>query len=139
MALFGRAGRTHNPAIWIRRLIAEGSQIITRRGGDENDRGKNLPPMHPGRVLELEFLKPLGLTPYKLAKEIGVPAPRVYDIVRGKRGISADTALRLARFFGTSAWLWMNLQTHYDLEIEEDRVGDSLEKEIQPFAYTPPE
>ena len=97
------------------------------------------PPMHPGRVLELEFLEPLGLTPYKLAKEIGVPAPRVYDIVRGKRGISADTALRLARFFGTSARFWMNLQTHYDLEIEEDRVGDSLEKEIQPFAYTPPE
>lgn len=97
------------------------------------------PPMHPGRVLKLEFLEPLGLTPYKLAKEIGVPAPRVYDIVRGKRGISADTALRLARFFGTSARFWMNLQTHYDLEIEEDRVGDSLEKEIQPFAYTPPE
>jgi addiction module HigA family antidote len=97
------------------------------------------PPMHPGRVLELEFLEPLGLTPYKLAKEIGVPAPRVYDLVRGKRGISADTALGLARFFGTSARFWMNLQTHYDLEIEEDRVGDSLEKEIQPFAYTPPE
>ena len=94
------------------------------------------PPMHPGRVLELEFLEPLGLTPYKLAKEIGVPAPRVYDVVRGKRGISADTALRLARFFGTSARFWMNLQTHYDLEVEEERVGDSLEKEIRPFAYT---
>lgn len=97
------------------------------------------PPMHPGRVLELEFLEPLGLTPYKLAKEIGVPAPRVYDIVRGKRGVSADTALRMARFFGTSARFWMNLQTHYDLEVEEDRVGDSLKKEIQPFAYARPD
>lgn len=93
------------------------------------------PPMHPGRFLELEFLEPLGITSYRLAKDIGVPAPRMYDLVAGKRGISADTALRLARYFGTSARYWMNLQTYYELEVETDRVGDSLEK-IQPFAYT---
>ena len=92
------------------------------------------PPMHPGRVLELEFLEPLEMTPYKLAKGIGVDAPRVYDIVRGKRAITADTALRLARFFGTSPEFWLNLQGHYDLEVEEDRIGESIEREVQPLA-----
>jgi addiction module HigA family antidote len=91
------------------------------------------PPMHPGRVLELEFLEPLEMTPYRLARSIGAPPPRVYDIVRGKRGISADTALRLARFFGTSPQFWMNLQAHYDLEVEEERVGETVEKEVQPL------
>jgi addiction module HigA family antidote len=103
------------------------------------DEERIYPPMHPGRFLELEFLEPLGVTPYRLAKDIGVPAPRMYDLVAGKRGISADTALRLARYFGTDARYWMNLQTYYELEVEEDRVGDSLEKEIQPFAYTRPD
>jgi antitoxin HigA-1 len=92
------------------------------------------PPMHPGRVLELEFLKPLQITPYKLAKDIGVDAPRVYDIVRGQRSISADTALRFARYFGTSAEFWLNLQSHYDLEVEQDRAGESISK-IQPLAH----
>src|SRR3954466_10911018 len=94
------------------------------------------PPMHPGRVLELEFLEPLGLTAYKLAKDIKVPAPRVYDVVRGKRSISADTALRLARYFETSPQFWMNLQTHYDLEIEEERVGDAIERSVYPLDTT---
>jgi antitoxin HigA-1 len=92
------------------------------------------PPMHPGRVLELEFLKPLQITPYRLAKDISVDAPRVYDIVRGQRSISADTALRFARYFGTSAEFWLNLQSHYDLEIEQDRAGESISK-IQPLAH----
>ena len=91
------------------------------------------PPMHPGRVLELEFMKPLGMTAYRLAKAIGVDPPRVYDIVHGKRSISADTALRLARYFGTSPEFWLNLQVHYDLEVEEDRVGENIEKEVHPL------
>ena len=92
------------------------------------------PPMHPGRVLELEFMEPLGMSRYQLAKAIGVDPPRVYDIVRGKRAISAGTALRLARYFGTSAEFWLNLQAHYDLEVEEDRFGERIEKEVQPLA-----
>jgi antitoxin HigA-1 len=95
---------------------------------------RNYPPMHPGRVLELEFLEPLGLTAYGLAKGIGVPPPRTYDLVRGKRGISASTALRLARYFGTSPEFWMNLQAHYDLEVEEERARDIIEKEVRPLA-----
>ncbi len=91
------------------------------------------PPMRPGRVLELEFLEPLDMTSYKLAKAIGVDPPRVYGIVRGKRSITADTALRLARYFGTSAEFWLNLQAHYDLEVEEDRSGKSIEREVQPL------
>ncbi len=85
------------------------------------------PPMHPGRFLELEFLEPLGITPYALAKAIGVDPPRVYKIVAGERGVTADTALRLARYFGTSAQYWLSLQTHYDLEIAEDEVGTEVE------------
>lgn len=91
------------------------------------------PPMHPGRVLELEFMEPLGMTRYGLAKAIGVDAPRVYEIVRGKRAITADTALRLARYFGTSPEFWLNLQSHYDLEVEEDRIGESIEREVTPL------
>jgi antitoxin HigA-1 len=94
------------------------------------------PPMHPGRVLELEFLGPLGMTAYALAKAIGVDPPRAYDIVRGKRAISADTALRLARYFGTSPEFWLNLQAHYDLEVEEERSGESIEETVRPLAYT---
>ena len=92
------------------------------------------PPMHPGRVLELEFLEPLKISAYKMAKDIEVDPPRVYSLVRGKRAISADTALRLGRYFGTSAEFWLNLQSHYDLEVEEDRSGESISK-IQPLAH----
>lgn len=94
------------------------------------------PPMTPGRFLELEFLEPLGITSYALAKAIGVDPPRMYKIVAGERAITADTALRLARYFGTSPQYWLNLQTHYALEVEEDRIGESVEKEVQPLAYT---
>jgi antitoxin HigA-1 len=84
-------------------------------------------PVHPGEILQEEFLTPLAVSQYRLAKEIGVPARRINEIVHGQRRISADTALRLARFFGTSERFWINLQARYDLEVEKDRLGDTLE------------
>ena len=84
--------------------------------------------------MELEFLEPLKMTPYALAKAIGVDPPRIYKIVSGEREITADTALRLARFFGTSAQYWLNLQNHYDLERAEERDGEKIEKEVKPLA-----
>ncbi len=91
-----------------------------------------IPPIHPGEVLLEEFLKPLGISQYRLAKDISVPPRRINEIVHGKRAITADTALRLSHYFGTSERFWMNLQTRYDLEIEKDRLGDRLTKEIHP-------
>ena len=90
-------------------------------------------PVHPGEILLEEFLTPLAVSQYQLAKEIGVPARRINEIVHGQRRVTADTALRLARFFGTSERFWINLQTRYDLEVEKDRVGDTLE-EIRPLS-----
>jgi len=84
-------------------------------------------PVHPGEILQEEFLTPLAVSRYRLAKEIGVPARRINEIVHGQRRISADTALRLARFFGTSERFWINLQARYDLEVEKDRLGAALE------------
>ena len=84
-------------------------------------------PVHPGEILLEEFLTPLAVSQYQLAKEIGVPARRINEIVHGQRRISADTALRLARFFGTSERFWINLQARYDPEVEKDRLGDALE------------
>lgn len=77
---------------------------------------KKLPPVHPGEILQEEFLSPMGISQYRLAKSISVPARRINEVVHGKRSITADTALRLSRFFGTSERFWMNLQTRYDLE-----------------------
>lgn len=77
--------------------------------------GKRMPLVHPGEILKSEFLEPLGVTPYRVAMEVDVPAPRINDIVLGKRGITADTALRLGRYFGNSAAFWINLQSAYDL------------------------
>jgi addiction module HigA family antidote len=88
------------------------------------------PPVHPGEILEREFLEPLGLSQYRLAKDIKVPPRRINEIVHGTRGISADTALRLARYLGTSGEFWLNLQMHYDLEVERDRLGPRLRKEV---------
>jgi antitoxin HigA-1 len=99
-----------------------------------NEAERVYPPMHPGRVLELEFLEPLEMTAYALAKGIDVDPPRVYDIVRGKRKISADTALRLGRYFDTSPEFWLNLQAHYELEVEEDKARESISR-IQPLAH----
>lgn len=86
-----------------------------------------MPPVHPGEVLAEEFLGPLGLSQYRLAAELAVPPRRINEIVHGKRRITADTALRLARFFGTTDRFWLNLQTRYDLEVEKDHLGDRLE------------
>ena len=86
-----------------------------------------MPPVHPGEILLEEFLRPLDVSQYQLAKELGVPARRINEIVHGQRRISADTALRLARYFGTSERFWMNLQSRYDLEVEKDRLGVALD------------
>ncbi len=92
------------------------------------------PPVHPGRVLEQEFLESLEMTAYQLAKAIGVMPPRVYKIVHGERSVSADTALRLGRYFGTGPEFWINLQSHYDLEVARDRAGEKIEREIMPLS-----
>jgi addiction module HigA family antidote len=93
-------------------------------------RARKLPSIHPGEVLLQDFLKPLGISQYRLAKDTSVPPRRINEIVRGTRAISADTALRLARYFGTSPRFWLNLQAHYDLEVEQDRLGDRLDHEV---------
>lgn len=95
---------------------------------------RKLAPIHPGEILLEEFLKPLGLSQYRLAKDINVPARRINEIVMGKRGISPDTALRLSRYFGMSDRFWINLQAHYDLEVEKDKLGKRLEREVQAYA-----
>ncbi len=92
-------------------------------------------PVHPGEILLEEFLKPLGMSQYRLAKGISVSPRRINEIVHGKRSVTADTALRLARFFGTTDRFWLNLQTRYDLEIEKDRLGDLLESEVEILAH----
>ena len=97
---------------------------------------KKFPPIHPGEILLEEFLKPLGISQYRIAKDIGVSPRRINEIVHGKRGITADTALRLALYFGTSERFWMNLQSGYDLESEKDRLGSRLEAEVQPMDKT---
>lgn len=94
---------------------------------------KRLAPIHPGEVLLKEFLEPLDLTQYRLAKSLKVPARRINEIVHGARAVSADTALRLARFFGTSDRFWLHLQAAYDLDVERDRLGDRLEREVQVY------
>ena len=94
---------------------------------------RDFSPIHPGEVLREEFLTPLGISQYRLAKEIHVPARRINEIVLEKRGISADTALRLGRYFGTTPQFWINLQAHYDLDVAREGIEDSLKKDITPF------
>jgi addiction module HigA family antidote len=94
---------------------------------------KILPPVHPGEILLEEFLKPMKLSQYRLAKGLRVPPRRINELVHGKRGVSADTALRLARFFGTSARFWLNLQAAYDLDIESDRASRRIEREVEVY------
>jgi addiction module HigA family antidote len=91
---------------------------------------RKLAPIHPGEVLLSDFLEPLGLSQYRLAQDISVPPRRINEIVHGKRAISADTALRLARYFGTSERFWLNLQARYDLETQRDALGARLEREV---------
>ena len=93
-----------------------------------------LPPVHPGEVLLEDFLAPLGLSQYRLARDLSVPPRRINEIVHGKRAVTADTALRLARYFGTSERFWLNLQARHDLEVERDRLGPRLEAEVAVLA-----
>jgi addiction module HigA family antidote len=93
--------------------------------------GKKMAPIHPGEILLQEFLKPMGISQYRLAKETSMPPRRVNEIVQEKRSITANTALRLARYFGTTDRFWLNLQARYDLEIEKDRLGTRLAKEVE--------
>ena len=100
---------------------------ITR---EEMDTEK-LPPVHPGEVLLEDFMKPLGLSQYRVAQDIGVSPIRISQIVHGKRAITADTAMRLARYFGTSAEVWLRLQARYDLEVAQEQVGERIKQEVR--------
>ncbi len=91
---------------------------------------RKMTPVHPGEILEEEFLQPMGISQYRLAKDTSVPPRRINEIVLGKRGITADTALRLSRYFGTSERFWMNLQVRYELEVQKDKSGNRLEREV---------
>ena len=93
-------------------------------------KNEKITPIHPGEILMEEFLEPMGISQYRLAKDISVPPRRINEIVHGKRSITADTALRLGRFFGMSAQFWLNLQTRYDLEVTEDLLEDRLAEEV---------
>lgn len=93
-------------------------------------------PIHPGEILLEEFLKPFKISQYKVAKDINVPARRINEIVHGNRAITADTALRLGKFFGNTAEFWLNLQSRYELELQEDILADKLENEVIAFQFT---
>ena len=93
-------------------------------------RTKKIPPIHPGEILFEEFLEPMGISQYKLSKDISVSPRRINEIVQGKRSITADTALRLSRYFGLSERFWLNLQSRYDLEVEKDKLDVRLTNEV---------
>ena len=95
---------------------------------------RDMAPVHPGEILLEDFLKPMGITQYRLAKSIGVSQRRIGQIVAGQRAITADTALRLARFFGTDAQSWMNLQAHYDLETAQMKISEKINRAVLPYA-----
>jgi addiction module HigA family antidote len=99
---------------------------------------KIFPPIHPGEILDEEFLKPMKISQYRLAKDISVPPRRINEIVLGKRAISADTALRLSRYFGTTAEFWLGLQTHYELDVAGDRLGKRLKLEVKIYKLSRP-
>lgn len=95
-------------------------------------KNKKMEPIHPGEILLEEFLKPMRISQYRIAKDISVPPRRINEIVHGKRSITADTALRLSKYFNTSERFWLNLQIRFDLEIEKDRLGMRLDSEVHP-------
>ena len=99
---------------------------------------KKMPPVHPGEVLLEDFMKPLNLSQYRVALDIGVAPLRINQIVRGKRAITADTALRLARYFGTTPGIWLRLQARYDLEVAQDRLGEKINREVKVLATVQP-
>jgi len=94
-------------------------------------KSKKIAPIHPGEILLEEFLKPLGISQYRLAKDINVPARRINEIVHGKRAVTPDTALRLSRYFNLSERFWLNLQTRYDLEVEKEKLNGRIEAEVK--------
>lgn len=96
-------------------------------------RARKLKPIHPGEVLRLDFLEPMGISAYRLSRETGISAQQVGRLLNGTRGVSADAALRLARFFGTSAKLWINLQAQYDLDVAEDASGREIARRVKPW------
>lgn len=112
-------------------------EIVDYHWGEDMSEQELLPPIHPGEILQEEFLEPMNISQYRLAKDIGVPPRRINEIVQGKRAISADTALRLSRYFGLSERFWLNLQSRYDLEMEKDRLRGRLEQEVKIFAPAP--
>jgi addiction module HigA family antidote len=95
---------------------------------------KKVRPTHPGEILLEEFLKPLEISQYRIAKDTSIPATRISQIVKGSRSVTADTALRFSRYFGTSAEFWLNLQSRYDLEVQADKLSDKLDEEVKAFA-----
>jgi addiction module HigA family antidote len=115
-------------------MKSRSSTIIADSAALSKRRKRDIAPVHPGEILKMEFLDPLNLTVSALSKAIKVPRTRLNDIVRGRRGITADTAMRLARYFGVSAQFWMNLQSHYELEVAEEALGKRLGREIRPHA-----
>jgi addiction module HigA family antidote len=100
---------------------------------------KKLPPVHPGEILREEFMKPLGLSQNRLGRDLGVSPRRINEIVHGKRSITADTALRLSRYFGTSAEFWLGLQTDYDLDVARDELEEKIDREVRHFSSQPQE
>ncbi len=96
---------------------------------------RDFPPIHPGEILVAEFLEPMGITQYRLAKDIGVTPRRINEIVHGRRAISADTALRLSHVFGMEAQFWLNLQSRYDMETAREKLQDKIIKQVRPFSH----
>lgn len=96
---------------------------------------RDFPPIHPGEILVTEFLDPMGISQYRLAKDIGVTPRRINEIVHGRRAISADTALRLSHFFGMEAQFWLNLQSRYDMEVAREQLHDKIIKQVRPFSH----
>ncbi len=109
---------------------------LDRRAVDFSDvaTGRRLPPVHPGEILRDEFLRPLALSVYRLARALKIPRPRLNDIVLGRRGVTTDTALRLGHYFGTTPEFWINLQTRHDLDVAERTLRLEIEREIEPYA-----
>ena len=108
------------------------SSTITSEVNTKMANKDRLPPIHPGEILREEFLSPLGMSAHQLAMALRVPATRINDIVNEKRGITADTALRLSRYFGTTSRFWMNMQTSWELEVADDQLGDAVRRNVLP-------
>ena len=123
----------NNSALRYHKLMIKGFCCKETEKIFQRHYSKKLSPIHPGEILLEEFLKPLGISQYKLAKDIHVPARRINEIVHGKRSITANTALRLSRYFKLSERFWLNLQARYDLEVEKDKLSGQIEAEVKVF------